>query len=83
MVMMGGGRECHDFLSSGSTVSRRVFIVSQHQFFRRETLQGSGKNWVSEKFMHDGVVSRSSIETFQSQSTATLRGEPFCVSKIV
>ena len=59
------------------------FIVSQHQFFRRETLQCFRKNWVSEKFMHDGVVSRSSIETFQSQSTATLRGEHLCVSKIV
>ena len=59
------------------------FIVSQHQFFRRETLQCFRKNWVSEKFMHDGVVSRSSIETFQSRSTATLRGEHLCVSKIV
>ena len=59
------------------------FIVSQHQFFRRETLQCFGKNWLSENFMHDGVVSRFSIEIFQSQSTATLRGEPFCVSEIV
>ena len=59
------------------------FIVSQHQFFRRVTLQGFGKNWVSENFMHDGVVSSFSIEIFQSQNTATLRGEPFCVSKIV
>ena len=30
------------------------FIVSQQQFFRRETFQCSGKNWVSENFMHDG-----------------------------
>ena len=50
------------------------FIVSQHQFFRRETLQCFRNFGVLKSFMHIGELLRFSTENFESHITKVLCG---------
>ena len=57
----------------GSNFCEGIFFVSQCRKIALGTLQCFRKLRLSKKFLLNGVVSRFSIEVFQSQSTAKLR----------